>query len=56
MSKEYYNYQCASCCCTLYADALPKGEKYTSIINGSLCGSCRYEQEQSNNDYYDDDD
>lgn len=53
MDKEYYNYQCVSCACTLFADALPEGKAYTYIINGSCCSDCQSQQQSS---YYDDDD
>ncbi len=40
-----YHYQCAACCCTLYADALPEGENYCYVTNGELCSSCQAQQE-----------
>lgn len=44
--SEYYLYQCAGCAITLYGDCLPEGEQYTSVMNGALCESCQYQQDE----------
>lgn len=51
-----YHYQCASCYCTLYADASRPGEPQYSIVNGELCESCQAAQNSYNeiDDDYDD--
>lgn len=46
-----YNYQCAGCCCTLYADPLSEeDEDYCWVMNGELCSTCQSEQDNLNND------
>lgn len=53
ISMTAYNYQCAGCYCTLYADALKEGEDYCWVMNGELCSSCKAKQDAQ--DYNDDD-
>ena len=48
-----YHYQCSSCDCTLFADALPEGEEYT-YVSGGTCASCQ-SQQNAQADYDDDD-
>ncbi len=50
-----YHYQCASCGCTLFAEALQPGENWIYVMNGQLCSQCQIEIDSENQmDDYDD--